>query len=115
MFTSILNGWNTVVDNNDERTGTLDLRPVKGLSLARLGPCFLRSEVQPMNPLRTVAALAVLGIFGASLFFGDSMITPAISVLSAVEGVKVVDPSLERLVVPAAAAIIVVPEPMNGS
>ena len=34
--------------------------------------------------------LAALGIFGASLFFGDSMITPAISVLSAVEGVKVV-------------------------
>ena len=57
---------------------------------------------------RTVAALAGLGIFGASLFFGDSMITPAISVLSAVEGVKVVDPSLERLVVPVAAAIIVV-------
>ena len=35
-------------------------------------------------------ALAALGIFGASLFFGDSMITPAISVLSAVEGLKVV-------------------------
>jgi KUP system potassium uptake protein len=39
--------------------------------------------------------LAALGIFGASLFFGDSMITPAISVLSAVEGLKVVEPSLE--------------------
>ena len=44
--------------------------------------------------------LAALGIFGASLFFGDSMITPAISVLSAVEGLKVVEPSLEHLVVP---------------
>ena len=43
---------------------------------------------------RTRLALASLGIFGASLFFGDSMITPAISVLSAVEGVKVVQPSL---------------------
>ena len=42
---------------------------------------------------RTVLALAALGIFGASLFFGDSMITPAISVLSAVEGVEVVAPS----------------------
>jgi KUP system potassium uptake protein len=40
---------------------------------------------------RTAAAvLAGLGLFGASLFFGDSMITPAISVLSAVEGLKVV-------------------------
>jgi KUP system potassium uptake protein len=57
---------------------------------------------------RTKAALAVLGIFGASLFFGDSMITPAISVLSAIEGVNVAAPSLSGLVVPITAAIIVV-------
>jgi KUP system potassium uptake protein len=49
-----------------------------------------------------------LGIFGASLFFGDSMITPAISVLSAIEGVKVAAPSVAALVVPITAAIIVV-------
>ena len=42
---------------------------------------------------RTKLALAALGVFGASLFFGDSMITPAISVLSAIEGVKVAAPS----------------------
>ena len=57
---------------------------------------------------RTKAALAVLGIFGAALFFGDSMITPAISVLSAIEGINVVAPSLSDLVVPITAAIIVV-------
>jgi KUP system potassium uptake protein len=57
---------------------------------------------------RTKVVLAVLGIFGASLFFGDSMITPAISVLSAIEGVKVAAPSLSDLVVPITAAIIVV-------
>jgi KUP system potassium uptake protein len=57
---------------------------------------------------RTAVVLAALGIFGASLFFGDSMITPAISVLSAVEGLKVVEPSLEHLIVPITAAIIVV-------
>ncbi|MGW1888440.1 potassium transporter Kup [Streptomyces sp. NPDC001970] len=56
---------------------------------------------------RAAAALAALGIFGASLFFGDSMITPAISVLSAVEGLKVVQPSLESAVVPITAVIIV--------
>ncbi|MFE2540542.1 potassium transporter Kup [Actinacidiphila glaucinigra] len=56
---------------------------------------------------RVTAALAALGIFGASLFFGDSMITPAISVLSAVEGLKVVEPSLESIVVPVTAAILV--------
>jgi KUP system potassium uptake protein len=57
---------------------------------------------------RTKAVLAAVGIFGASLFFGDSMITPAISVLSAVEGLKVVQPSLAHLVVPITAVIIVV-------
>jgi len=56
---------------------------------------------------RATMALAALGVFGASLFFGDSMITPAISVLSAVEGVKVAAPSLADLVVPITAAIIV--------
>jgi KUP system potassium uptake protein len=45
-------------------------------------------------------ALVALGIFGASLFYGDGMITPAISVLSAVEGLEVAAPSLESVVVP---------------
>lgn len=53
--------------------------------------------------------LAGLGIFGASLFFGDSMITPAISVLSAVEGIVLLQPSFEPYVVPATAVIIVPP------
>jgi KUP system potassium uptake protein len=57
---------------------------------------------------RAKAVLAGLGIFGASLFFGDSMITPAISVLSAVEGVKVAAPSVSGLVIPITVAIIVV-------
>jgi KUP system potassium uptake protein len=56
---------------------------------------------------RTKLALAALGIFGAALFLGDSMITPAISVLSAVEGLKVAQPSLEHLIVPITAVIIV--------
>jgi KUP system potassium uptake protein len=53
-------------------------------------------------------ALVVLGIFGASLFYGDSMITPAISVLSAVEGLEVAAPGLEQFVVPIALVILVV-------
>ncbi len=56
---------------------------------------------------RTALTLAALGIFGAALFFGDSMITPAISVLSAVEGLKVVQPGLEQWIVPITAVIIV--------
>ncbi|WP_328616849.1 potassium transporter Kup [Amycolatopsis sp. NBC_00355] len=57
---------------------------------------------------RTALVLSGVGIFGASLFFGDSMITPAISVLSAVEGLKIVQPSFDELVVPITAVIIVV-------
>ena len=56
---------------------------------------------------RTTVALATLGIFGAALFIGDSMITPAISVLSAVEGLKVVEPKLDEWIVPMTAVIIV--------
>jgi KUP system potassium uptake protein len=56
---------------------------------------------------RVVLALTMLGIFGASLFLADSMITPAISVLSAVEGLRVVRPELEPLVIPITVVIIV--------
>jgi len=50
--------------------------------------------------------IAVLGIFGAALFYGDGVITPAMSVLSAVEGLKVAEPSLVRWVVPISVAIL---------
>jgi KUP system potassium uptake protein len=56
---------------------------------------------------RTAMFLAGLGLFGAALFFGDSMITPAISVLSAVEGLKVIEPDFGDFVVPITAVIIV--------
>ena len=45
-------------------------------------------------------AIMILGLLGASLFYGDGVITPAISVLSAVEGLKVLAPALEHWVVP---------------
>lgn len=52
--------------------------------------------------------LYLLGIVGVSLFFGDTMITPAISVLSAVEGLKVVTPALQSWVLPLTLLIVVV-------
>ncbi len=52
-------------------------------------------------------ALALLGVFGAALLYGDGMITPAISVLSAVEGLQVAAPALERFVVPVTVAILI--------
>jgi KUP system potassium uptake protein len=50
--------------------------------------------------------LALIGIAGACLFFGDGIITPAISVLSAVEGLKVVSPHLEKAVLPISVVIL---------
>jgi KUP system potassium uptake protein len=50
--------------------------------------------------------IILLGVFATALFYGDSMITPAVSVLSAVEGLKVVSPGLGGLVLPIAMAII---------
>jgi KUP system potassium uptake protein len=61
--------------------------------------------------LRSRAAkisLVLLGVFGASLFYGDGMITPAISVLSAVEGLEVAAPSLEHAVIEITLAVLAV-------
>ena len=51
--------------------------------------------------------LMILGIFGAALFYGDGAITPAISVLSAVEGLNVIAPSLSSWVVPITLAVLI--------
>lgn len=53
------------------------------------------------------AAVVCLAVIGISLFYGDGMITPAISVLSAVEGLKVVSPHFEELVIPLTLTILV--------
>jgi KUP system potassium uptake protein len=52
-------------------------------------------------------ALLVAGLVGAAMFYGDSMVTPAISVLSAVEGISEVNHSFEPAVVPLAVAVLV--------
>ena len=53
------------------------------------------------------AALVTIGLFGAALFFGDAIITPAISVLGSVQGLKVVEPDLAHLVVPISVVILI--------
>ncbi len=77
-------------DNNGEG-GTL--------SLMALASRVARSE-------RTRIAAGLVGIVGAGLFFGDGVITPAISILSAVEGIEVVEPNLSDAVLPIAIAVI---------
>lgn len=56
---------------------------------------------------RLATTLVLLGLFGAALFYGDSMITPAVSVLSAVEGLELAFDGLEAWVVPIALVILV--------
>ena len=50
--------------------------------------------------------IIILGLLGASLFFGDSIITPAISVLSAVEGLQIIAPSLTHYIIPITIAVL---------
>ena len=57
------------------------------------------------NP-RLTWVISLLGIFAAALFYGDSMITPAISVLSAVEGLEIITPALKPYVIPITLLII---------
>ena len=62
----------------------------------------------PAGARRSRTVLVLLGIFGAALLYGDGMITPAITVLGAVEGLKVATPFFEPFVVPLAVLILVV-------
>jgi KUP system potassium uptake protein len=57
---------------------------------------------------RRTTLVFVLGVIGAAMFLGDSMITPAISVLSAVEGLKLAHPAFESLVIPLTILILFV-------
>jgi KUP system potassium uptake protein len=75
-------------DNNGEG-GTLSLTALAFRAIGRRTPFVL-----------------MLGIIGAAMFLGDSVITPAISVLSAVEGLKLVTPAFEHFVVPLTIAIL---------
>ncbi|HEX7874799.1 MAG TPA: potassium transporter Kup [Sphingobium sp.] len=59
------------------------------------------------GPRRWSAGIVLLGVFATSLFYGDSMITPAVSVLSAVEGLEIVNSAFAGIVVPVALGILV--------
>jgi len=71
------------------------------------GTMALLSLAVPAAPARLRFGVLVVGLAGASLFFGDAMITPAISVLSAVEGLAVATPAVQPYVVPVAAVVLV--------
>ena len=66
----------------------------------------LAAKAAGKTPRRRVILL-LAGVFGAALFYGDSVITPAISVLSAVEGLEVVTPVLKPYVLPVSVAVLI--------
>jgi KUP system potassium uptake protein len=72
------------------------------------GILALMAVVQRSLPISAPMAygVGILGIFGTALFFGDGVLTPAISVLSAVEGLGVAAPQLEKIVVPATLVVL---------
>ena len=61
----------------------------------------------PTSPQRNRALLFLLGVFGAALLYGDGMITPAITVLGAIEGLNVATPVFQDYVVPIAVVILI--------
>ena len=75
----------------------------EGGALALLSIALTRARTRP----RLVWAVSTLGIVAASLFYGDAIITPAISVLSAVEGIALATPAAERWIVPIALLILI--------
>jgi KUP system potassium uptake protein len=75
----------------------------EGGSLAMLALATRLTHGSNLTPI-----IVILGIFAAALFYGDSMITPAISVLSAVEGLQVAAPGLDAYVVPLTLVILIV-------
>ncbi len=73
------------------------------------GILALASLITPMDePDSQRSRLVLLGLFGTALLYGDGMITPSISVLSAIEGLEIAAPSLENAVVPISIVILVV-------
>ena len=80
-------------DNNGEG-GTLTLMALASRAVGRVG--------------KAAAAVALLGIISAALFYGDAVITPALSVLSAIEGIDVAQPAFHEFVVPLTVVILVV-------
>ena len=68
---------------------------------------LLTSKSKDGSPSRTRPILILLGLFGAALLYGDGAITPAISVLSAIEGLEIATPAFKPMVVPVTLAILI--------
>ena len=72
------------------------------------GALALMALVIGEGKVQRPAVIATLALLGCALFYGDGCITPAVSVLSAIEGLKIAEPTLDRAIVPMAIACLVV-------
>ncbi|QQN37978.1 MULTISPECIES: low affinity potassium transporter Kup [Rahnella] len=61
--------------------------------------------IRNLNP-RWIPCIMFIGLVGGSFFYGDGVITPAISVLSAIEGLEIIEPSLDRFIIPFSIAVL---------
>ena len=78
------------------------------ITRARAGRLALLALINQNVPGKTWSAgIVLLGVFATALFYGDSMITPAVSILGAIEGVAVYNPAMAPLVVPLVVGILV--------
>ena len=66
------------------------------------GVLALTTRVLNERPMRGTAAIATLGLIGCALFYGDGVITPAVTVLGAIEGLSIATPALGHIVLPLA-------------
>jgi KUP system potassium uptake protein len=73
--------------------------------LALVGPKLL--EADPLRRSKRRLAVIFLGLFGAALLYGDGVITPAISVLSAIEGLQIATPAFKPVVIPLTVGILI--------
>src|SRR5271157_5179228 len=87
-------------DNNGEG-GTLTLMALASRAVGRVS--------------RAAGVVALLGIISAALFYGDAVITPALSVLSAIEGLDIVTPAFDAYVVPLTVVILIALFAMQSS
>ena len=70
------------------------------------GSLALLALINQSESKKWTTGIVLLGVFATSLFYGDSMITPAVSVLSAVEGLAVYNPGLQPMILPAAVLLL---------
>src|SRR5947208_703794 len=86
------------------RRGVLDRQIARNLTIAALTALVLRATGRDRKRYLWIMAA---GLVGAALFYGDGVITPAISVLSAVEGLKVATPLFEPYVIPISLVLLI--------